>query len=150
MEEVSERQEQRDQCLETAKESQEASAQAAEGPDPNDSESKALEAADLAEQAFKEQNPADEMHRDAVNEAIEDALEALTKLPEETPEVKDAKDRLENLQKKQLQNEVAQDQEWAVWNLEERTWVLASNGSVIKFDTDREARDWLNARGGVI
>jgi hypothetical protein len=90
------------------------------------------------------------MHREAVNEAIEQALDALMDVPEKNNETDDAKDRLERLKQKQSMNETAQEQNWAIWNLDDGSWVLASNGSVIKFDTDREARDWLNARGGMI
>ena len=37
-----------------------------------------------------------------------------------------------------------------VWNINRGSWVNGMNGAPLVFEDDREARDWLNARGGVV
>jgi hypothetical protein len=156
LEEVEQRQANRDECLKTAKQSQTLSQEVKDydyssGLDQSEqTEEQALEATDLAEEAFEQQNPSDDKHREAVNEAIEEAIDALKTLPEETDAVKDALDRLERLMQKQKTNETKANEKWGVWNLDERSWVEVAGGSPLQFDDEEEAKDWLNARGGMI
>jgi len=77
-------------------------------------------------------------------------LEALEGLPFENEETEDAKDRLERLKQKQQVNDTMANEKWGIWNLEERSWVEAVGGKPLQFDDMEEARDWLNARGGMI
>ena len=123
---------------------------AAEGGEEEVSQQDALKATDLAEKAFEQQNPSDDAHREAVSEAIEEALGALDSLPFENEETEDAKDRLERLQQKQEVNDTMADEKWGIWNLDERTWVEVAGGNPLKFENAEEAKDWLNARGGMI
>jgi len=152
---VQQRQQQRDQCMETAEKSKTLSQKVKDyeyedEPVESLAEAEAIEAADLAEDAFNQQNPSDDAHREAVSEAIEDALEALEGLPFENEETEDAKDRLERLKQKQQVNDTMANEKWGIWNLEERSWVEAVGGKPLQFDDMEEARDWLNARGGMI
>jgi len=74
----------------------------------------------------------------------------LSDLPYEDEETEDARDRLERLQQKQDINDTMANEKWGIWNLEERCWVEVAGGNPLQFEDAEEARDWLNARGGMI
>ena len=85
-----------------------------------------------------------------MNEAVEQAIEALNDIPNQNDETEDALDRMERLRQEQMKNDQAAEEKWGVWNIDRGSWVNGMNGAPLVFEDDREARDWLNARGGVV
>ena len=95
-------------------------------------------------------NPYNPEDREAMKEALEDTAQALHEMDGSDPDVQKALDENTQMQEQLQRAETQSENQLGIWNMDTNSWVATTYGEDMIFDEEDEARDWLNARGGMI
>ena len=138
------------EASEKAKESINDSAEASSGDELEKAQEKSLEAHDKSKEAMDAMNPYNPEDREAMKEALEDTAQALNEMDGSDPDVQKALDENTQMQEQLQRAETQSENQWGIWNTDTNSWVATNYGEDIIFEVEDEARDWLNARGGMV